>query len=76
MIFLLVVTLVSMPLKSLNKAWDEVDPNMAIPDNNHNADMEMVNKVISANNDTSKVSDLEAAHIEEVRTVDEGATKA
>lgn len=71
------MTLVSMPLKSLNKAWDEVDPNMAIPtnENNQNADMEMVDKVVSANNDTSKVSDLGAAHVEEVKTVGDGATK-
>lgn len=31
MIFLLVVTLASMPLKSLNKHWDEEDPNADIP---------------------------------------------
>jgi hypothetical protein len=66
-----------MPLKSLNKAWDEVDPNMAIPtnENNQNADMEMVDKVISANHDTSKVSDPEAAHVEEVKTVGGSTTK-
>ncbi|CRG87020.1 Putative sialic acid transporter [Talaromyces islandicus] len=73
----LVVTLVSMPLKSLNKAWDEVDPNMAIPtgDNNQKADMEMVDKVVSPNKEASKVSDLQVAHVEQVQLV-EGATKA
>jgi hypothetical protein len=61
-----------MPLKSLNKAWDEVDPNMAIPTDD-NANIKIVDKSISSNN---KVSDLEAAHVEEVDTVEEGTTKA
>ena len=35
MIVLLAITLASMPIKSLNKEWDEMDPNMTIPANVH-----------------------------------------
>lgn len=35
MIALLAITLASMPIKSLNKEWDEMDPNMTIPANVH-----------------------------------------
>jgi hypothetical protein len=74
---LLLITLISMPLKSLNKEWDEEDPNAAIPTapiHNEPKDIEMGEQEISGSSKSDRL-ETQTVHIEQTERNCDSITK-
>ena len=63
-IALLITTLSFMPLKSLNKQWDEMDPNMTIPENSSKTATENEPREHVGHDETKSKAKGDTRHIE------------